>query len=346
LEQRIDNHERQGKVNVAEIPRLGYGNPDAKISYEKQLVSGELLPDVIVKAVEIIKSAECMKTVNGHDDGCIDGRPSQYEISYYIDQHPKAINHEHARVAGGGYITSLAMACGQDTLHESADIDLRNATENLDNQGTNCGAHTGEHRHGDNTDCGANDRLKIIFENSIINRGDIAQTSKTILDTAGFAFNQAIFDSVLNQWSKILTNDEYFSNSTGESRFGVIESKIIKAHKNSQNEKPVANIKQLSGDHNEDFIILNFVKNQTFSQGKFAHLLAKYFPELDSKNHAQTFVVDIWRIVELAKANSKLDDSSQQEATFKKSLYAGIIFQIATAATLTDGTLRNFIIKN
>jgi hypothetical protein len=346
LEQRIDNHERERTVRVVEIPSLGYGNPDAKISYKKQLESKELTPDVVKKAINLIVSTDCMKPVNGCDDGCIDGRPSQYEISYYIDQHPKAIIHEHARVAGGGYITSFAIELGQDRLHESADIDLQNVTQYLNNHKINCGAHTGEHKHNENTDCGANDKFKTILENALIHKDDIAETTKAILDTSGFVFDQTIFDSVLNQWSKTLTNEIYFADSTGESRFGVIESTIIKAHEKSQNEKPVANVKQLFGDHNEDFIIVNFVKNKTFSQGKFKQLQSKLFPELDIKNYAQTFVVDIWRIIELAKAMSQSDGSTQEEIFFKKSLYAGIIFQIATAATLTDGTLRNFIIKN
>jgi hypothetical protein len=72
------------------------------------------------------------------------------------------------------------------------------------------------------------------------------------------------------------------------------------------------------------------------SQVKFAHTLSEEFPERASENLAQAFVVDAWRIVELAEASVEKDE-------VEEAIYAGVMYQVATAATLTDGSLRTFI---
>lgn len=100
-------------------------------------------------------------------------------------------------------------------------------------------------------------------------------------------------------------------------------------------EKPLAVTKRLDGDHNEDYIIVNYVEGTTFSQGAFADTLRESFPDKDDKNLAQAFVVDAWRVVELAKASVPEDE-------FETAMYAGVAYQVATAATLTDGTLKMF----
>jgi len=335
MEKSTKHYELQN-TKVKEMSRLGYGNPEASISYDKQLKSGELLPDVVNRAIKIIESGRCICEVDASNDGCIDGRPT-INNALISDNGIEIGGHEHAKVAGGGYLTSLVMDCRPEG---SVDSDLRRVTKQLADQGICCGAHTGEHKHGDSTDCGANDKIKTIFENATIHRKKIAQTTQAVLETAEIVFDQTIFDSVIDNWSKVLASDDYFANSTGESRFMIMKSAITESGEQMSDTA----VKHLLGNHKEDFIILNFVANKTFSQKKFAQLLAEAFPDLESSNRAQTFVVDVWRIVELAKAMSTSDDDIVDPDIFQYSLYAGTIFQLSTAATLTDGSLRNFII--
>lgn len=50
----------------------------------------------------------------------------------------------------------------------------------------------------------------------------------------------------------------------------------------------------------------------------------------------QAFVVDAWRVVELAQL-AGLSDETREAAT-----YAAVLYQLATAATLTDGSQKIF----
>ena len=66
------------------------------------------------------------------------------------------------------------------------------------------------------------------------------------------------------------------------------------------------------------------------------------FPDSEDSELPQVFVVDVPRIVELAQAVSL---NKPVENAFAIALQAGVSYQLATAATLTDGSLRVFINK-
>jgi hypothetical protein len=80
---------------------------------------------------------------------------------------------------------------------------------------------------------------------------------------------------------------------------------------------------------------VNYIDGTTFSQGALAETLREAFPDKDDKNLAQAFVVDVWRVLKLAQASVVEDE-------FETALYAGVAYQVATAATLTDGSLKMF----
>lgn len=117
------------KYTITEVEALGYGNPDSPISYEKQIKSGELPAEVAIYAAELISSGECMVDVTETDDGCIDGRPAVKLSSVTSDAevHESAYDgegHNRYKVAGGGYMTGLAMrhALGQHAADPGDDI--------------------------------------------------------------------------------------------------------------------------------------------------------------------------------------------------------------------------------
>lgn len=330
---------------VKEIDVLGVGNPDAKISYKKQLESGELLPEVVEQAVEYIKRGEGMRTITDHDDGCIDGRCAHRVLfvtesgEFYETPVDDSGEHLRAKVAGGGYMTSLAMRAGLGETTASIDNDLGGVVAQLAEKDIYCGAHTGQHAGNETTDCGANDKFADILANGLEYRDVIARNVRALVAEAGLETDEAILDKVFAGWQRAL-DVQYGADSTGASRFTVIEEGIKEAQVKTGSPKPVAVSKDLKGDHKEDFILINYRDNETFSQAAFAEMLAEKFPDVPEDKRAQAFVVDVPRIVMLAEAQSDGDTDR-----FTQALYAGITYQLATAATLTDGSLRTFVIK-
>ena len=333
--------EHEKELTFTEIPAIGFGNAESAISYKKQLESGELSPQVDARAAELMHSGELLVDVDDLDDGCIDGRPTKSvlfvseEGEFYqndADNH----NHERAKVAGGGYVTATAMRLGAGYRGETIDVDILETGSVLTGKEVYCGAHTGKHKHGDGTDCGANDRMREIFTVAAKYETQVGETTKALLGVAGLEFKPELFSQVMNNWQGVVDNESYFEGSTGASRLEAAQTIVSVAHTEKQPDQPLSVIKHLDGDHKEDYLVVNFAKGKTVSQVKFADTLSNEFPELASENLAQTFVVDAWRIVELANA-------SVDQADIEAAIYAGVMYQVATAATLTDGSLRTFI---
>jgi hypothetical protein len=335
-------HERNSMLATEIAPDgIGYGNEDASISLKKQRESGEISEAVEARAADIIKSGECMVDVDFEDDGCIDGRFAILKI--IIDKFGRAsemgIDSEHnerAKVAGGGYITALAMLLALQRTGASVDEDLKRVVAELAEEDICCGAHTGEHGHGDATDCGANDKFDLILQNGVRYKNEILGTLQAVFDNQSAEYNDEAFHAAINGWTALVHKDEYFRDSTGKSRLNVIADGIAEAEKENKSGAPRGVVKNLEGDHKEDFVFLNFQKGKTFSQRKFRARMREEFPDISEKNLAQVFVVDAWRIKDLA------DAIGQNVEDREAALYAGLAFQLATAATLTDGTQRVF----
>lgn len=346
----VDEKERTMNIVVKEIIPMGYGDAASSISYEKQKRSGELSDEVEARSRELITSGECLRTVTDSDDGCIDGRPA-VEVLYADDSgefYTKTITAEAAaehvreKVAGGGIVTGYAMLRGiGEQRGASIDDDFETTGDIMNDAHVHCGAHTGGHAHGGGTGCGANDKVRPIFENAVLFRDNIAKNTADLLEVAGVEFDRDVFDEVVDNWADSLTDDAYFEGSTGASRFNKIQETIKKAQQqDGANGGAVSVSKDLAGDHKEDFIIINYVDGHTFSQADFAAKLAEQFPDLASEERAQAFVVDVPRIVKLAQAVDK-----KHPGKLTKALYAGVAYQLATAATLTDGTLPIFTVQ-
>lgn len=330
-------------VKVQEISPLGYGTPEAKISRTKQLENGELTLEVEAKAVELIISGDLMVAAHEHDDGCIDGRCAA-EVTYFNgggeEQTAEAdnSNHERQKVAGGGYVTGSAMTLATGGRQSTANQQIAYTGELLSAKNIYCGVHTGPHESEEGTDCGANDKMPLILSNALEHAENIGENIEAMCGVAGLEYKPAVFKEVLDAWGETLNTDGFFDGSTGRSRLEEIKGVIKRAQEETGEKRPLAVSKRLRDDHKEDFIIVNFVEGKTFSQGAFAAELEEAFPDNDPKNLAQAFALDVPRLVKLAQALSTDDES------FEKALYAGIAYQFATAATLTDGTLRTFIV--
>lgn len=351
MESLMNTTEKELTYTITELPPMGYGNPDSAISYKKKIENGELRGDIDNAAQEHIANGECMVEVHEHDDGCIDGRCSQKvywtseelevlrndNIPLFVNEEGELYssdNHERAKVAGGGYITSLAIRLGVDRRGESIDTDLTVLGADLAEKGIHCGAHTGAHMKGEGTDCGANDRMREILQNAVVHKEQLEESARVLLGIAGLTFNEEIFNSVINNWSDAAGDDSYFGESTGKSRLQAVLATQEAVNKTDGDaEKPAAVTKHLKGDHNEAYIVVNYVEGKTFGQNTLLQRLRDDFPGVPDEQLPQAFVADAWRIVELAQ-------NAVEENETEAGIYAGVIYQIATAATLTDGSLR------
>ena len=119
-------------------------------------------------------------------------------------------------------------------------------------------------------------------------------------------------------------------------------SHISKIQQKNGDESPVAASKHLRGGHREAFIVMNFSDGKTFSQADFRKKLLEQFPYVQEDDLPQVFVVDVPRIEYLARAMAK--GRPDTDRAFETALFAGVAYQLATAATLTDGSLRTFAV--
>ena len=347
-----EHKEMMDSFEIVEIPALGYGNPEASISYRKQKESGELPDGVEVFMVEAVVSGNCMVEVTDKDDGCIDGRTA-IKVTY-IDAEGATReveidddgSHTRGKVAGGGYLTALAMELAFHPPEAGIDETLRAVATDLAEQGIFCGAHSGDHQDktGGSTDGGANDKVSLIYGNGVKYADKIADTLTDLMDVAGLTFDNDRQATVLSNWSDTVIDSKSFDGSTGQSRYEVILDVLASAQTTvtDQPDKPLAVTKHLRGNHKEDFIVINLHAGTTFSQAKLRAMVHEQFSDLPEHMIPQAFVVDVWRIVELATA---VADKKEQDDAFEIALQAGLSYQLATAATLTDGTLRTFVVK-
>ena len=333
---------------VIQIEATGYGNPDSPISFEKQLDSHELLPEVADRAAELIKSGECMTDIKENDDGCIDGRPSA-SITVFDSANGDFVehdgyssaDHERAKVAGGGYMTGLAMLHALGAHDHTSSDDIKNLGSTLAAKGIVCGAHQDTHAQGGASGCGANDKYQMILQNASKFKKEISENVSDLLNVAGVPFDSDAFERTVDTWAQLASNDAYFEGESGNSRFEAIKTNIARAEQSKENQtlSPIAVSKRLDGDHKEDFVVINYVEGKTFSQKVFEQKLSSEYGA-GGNSLAQAFVVDVPRIVTLAQALSQ-----GNEDNFNVALHAGVAYQLATAATLTDGTLPIFLIK-
>lgn len=338
---------------VTEMDSMGYGNPEAKISYRRSVENGEFPAAVLEKAAEIIRDGSCVVPITDDDDGCIDGRlaltlvfPQGIEGEDFNEvEVTDPLKHKRAKVAGGGYITALAMKLALDPHVTTVDEDLQGVAYHLTHLEVYCGTHTGEHQSEDGVDCGANDNLPAILAAGDTKKENISTSIRSILERfkLGVSYDDEVAAQANAGLKQTLGHPDYFQNSNGQSRFNIIMENIAEAQRNIGNDRPLSVSKHLKGGHNEMFIVLNTVEGKTFSQAEFLWQLKETFPDIPDEELPMAFAIDVPRIVTLARAMAT--GRKNPDEAFETALYAGLAFQFATAATLTDGSLPMFVVK-
>lgn len=354
------NSEQQQNLHVKllqTIPAPGYGF--GSISFKSFEKRSNLAEEMIAKTHEVISSGECMVACDHDDDGCIDGRcvdtiavPDGKGFS--LKSVESNFGNERAKVAGGGLLTGLAMfkAIGEDLV--SPDDDLAYLVKGFAQQGIYCGAHTGSHGSEvkQTTDCGANDKFGDILSTAIKNDEHIANVTKVLLSPIHGSYDSEVLQNDIRNWQHIVTETNNLSRSNGTSRLDVIRGGMLDVQNKAHNDERTSVIKNLGGDHNEIFVVVNYAKEKTFSQTKLREALHEEYPDVEMKALPQVFALDVWRVDQLAHAIACLPEKSSNRARtndekrnrYNSALYAGVAYQVATYTTLTDGTLPLFVV--
>lgn len=322
-----------GDMVVDEIAPNGLGFGGGSISGEssKNGIDKKILDDA---AQEILKQ-DYYKTIEAKDSGCGDGRPvksvwAKLKSKFNGSRHQLEASESKIRpkLFGGDFATLytvLAVATEEGRGAETFGELDEQVIEVFNQMNWVLGTHNDD--HGDGPDdlhgCGAIDNRQKILANSQQFKNEIQET----LEKLGL-FNQEASDKVNGVFSS--RNEVYFEGYNGAQRQAYLEEDCDNVVR-----------KVLAGSHQEAFVVINTRKGVTFDQESFRQSMVDKYGA-DSKL-PQVFVVDIWQAESMI---DKLIEKGHIEANQKSVAMAAVLtYTLATAATLTDGTLPVFLAK-
>lgn len=351
--QNIETESTVHSVFKETIPAPGVGNKDSSITVSKYETSDNMR-ELAADLYEILRSGECVVPCTHNDDGCIDGRFTS-EIKFPAEGSFETVSvddnkdNERAKVAGGGYVTALAMLQALGENGSSPEADIAYLADMFAQNGMYCGGHVGSHGHAHEgkTDCGANDKEDQIIANGTQAPEVVAAVTAALMERSSDSYDDQAMQRGLDGWVETVGDTTYFVDSNGVTRLDAIENGILTAQDTVVSNDKASVIKNLGADHNEIRVAVMYRQGETFSQTKLRRLLIERHPDVDPKDLPQVFVVDFWRIQQLARVVAELPNrengqspaAEEVQDRYERALHAGVAFQVATYATLTDGSL-------
>lgn len=334
LSELLDNKKKGGEVVqdiiVNKIAPNGLGFGEGQISGESN--KNGINQEVLDSAAEEILKPDYYKTVKVYESGCGDGRPVQsvwakVKSKFNGSKHQLEASESKLRpkLFGGDFATmysALAVATDRGRNAKTAQEMDDYAIEIFNKMGWVLGTHNDDHNSPDDLHgCGAIDKRPVIVANSIKFAEQINRIASTKFGVSVEALQQVkdVFSS--------RCEGEYFKGYDG-------------AHLQGRLEKKCNNVvrKVLTGNHQEAFVVINTRRGTTFDQASFREAMGNKYPD---KKLPQVFVVDIWQAEAMI---DKLIEKGHIEENQKDVAMAGVItYTLATAGTLTDGTLPVFL---
>lgn len=301
---------------------LGFG--EGAISY-KNRAGSDVPADELKKVEAVITDANrILVEVDQEDgdyiddDGCGDGRGVTEAGGHdvWIKQgdnfYKKSLN--RAKVFGGGpaMMAAAKIALNQKQPAEVSQLFVE-AMDELDEHDIDYGAHTDEHAGDVQSGCGAIDNAPLIIENVSKYQAEIKATIKEIVPD----IDLMLLDEVIDSYGSY-AQEMQISSYRGQDVMDEIDAR----------EKV---IKRLMKGHNEMYVVINAVEHKTVNQ----------FSVRDASHEVvQAFAVDLWRLNDI-NARVLTDDAEAQETA----LLSQLAYTLATAATLTDGSLPVYSIQ-
>jgi hypothetical protein len=237
------------------------------------------------------------------DDGCGDGRGVR-RIFEGLTEKFKSLNRSKVFAGGAGMTMASMVGLGQ-TAGTTLRSAFSGAIHRLQDREIGFGAHTDDGHSDENGGCGAIDKAQTVLKNVGKYRDQISGVMTDVLglDDTGM---DGVFKNYADYADDVADEDYKGKEVAGE----IIDSGKI--------------VKELTGKHQEMYIVLNDVEGYTVNQQIIREV---------SGEKVQVFAVDLWRLKELA---AQLYDTPEQQALALKSM---VVYTLATAATLTKGDL-------
>jgi hypothetical protein len=315
----MELEKRENQVPKVEVKRIvdGLGFGEGNISYLERI---DQVGPVKLDAVETaINSGSLLVPVDYDptgqqidDDGCGDGRVWRRVFHGSTEKFRSLIR---PKVFGGGVTMAMAMDVG---LGKSDNDNLQSAfsmaINNMNHKGIDFGGHTDRHSEAPNCGCGAIDKAPQIIGNIARYSHEIKQTIESL----------GVNSDGLNE---VLTNFNSFAQSSAEDKSyagSTVMGEVLKQQKV---------VKELDGTHNEMFVVLNEVSGHTIDQEKVRQL---------SDGDIQIFVVDTWRLKDIAERLNDNDTSAVQNQAYLSAL----VYTLGVAATLTKGDLPVYTVNH
>ena len=184
-----------------------------------------------------------------------------------------------------------------------------NLVKALSAEGYVVGGHTGEHAHGDASDCGANDKLPLIYA-YMVHHPDVL---RDLTESLGIVV-------------PVKTHERIVGNSAARTEFSAGKGLLNVLQDNAREEF----VDKLHGDHKEVIAVINMRKGTTLDRDALA---AEFGPEYEAFN------VDAWAFEEAARVTSFDEDEVQQK------VIAMAYYNLATTLVLAGKKMRVVVLK-
>lgn len=312
--------------NITEKPGLWPGD----ISLQKRVESGELSEERVDGAFSKLKNY-FVRSYRSARIRCVDGRP----IEGYPENREQMRKRELGPQGAGGTPGAalsflLAEGHGSDKYSETARFskDMGTFASDLNKLGFEVGGHTDDHESHEKTGCGAIDRMPEIIRN-MTNPDNISRLDELTQAVMGDMYDTEVFSSVLGNATRMnAVSQTYFSDYKQS-----VLNKLQDYTKNA--------VSKLVGQHKETAAIVNRIYGYTFHRDEFS---------ADNNDEIQAFSYDYWKSVEMAESLFFKSDR-YQDLSFdrkielsKRMITARVMYTVATLMTLTDGSIKLFVV--
>ncbi|HEX5796993.1 MAG TPA: hypothetical protein VFX86_01235 [Candidatus Saccharimonadales bacterium] len=309
--------------NVIKLAPEGLRYGKGGISVEKRLADPEddLTPEIMGLVEEEISSGPILIPISRDkagrtltDDGCGDGRAVN-RIMRGVEFLKKSYN--RAKVFGGGLTMGVAAEIGLGKAKRGIKSLYKSAARAFRDKGLDYGAHTDEGSNDKKCGCGAIDNAPAIVGNVDEYREFIKENVLALGEVFGETDEPAT-DEVISNFI------DYDRQQSNEDHSGTEVMEVV-----AEEEKVVKELDSKLG-HREVAIVLNLMEGMTVDQEAVRRA---------SGGVAQVFAVDVPRLYKIA--NRRYNDPADR----KKAVLSMLVYTLSTAATLTDGTLPVYVVK-
>lgn len=317
----VSEQDKPLEYKVTCIAPTGLGFGEGSISTKNWLENGDdpLTDEVVGMVDEIITQGDILVPVETDDDGCGDGRPAGRVMKgmEFVGQ-----SFNRAKTFGGGLTMGVAARLGLGDAKTSIKQLFEAESDEFKKAHINYGAHTGRHAPESKSGCGAIDEAPAIVENVSKYSDSIAQTLGALsglLDEHGVDASEVNSKEVLNNYA-FYTQEHSNQSYSGKA---VIEDVILEDDKV---------VKELENEHREVAIVINTVDGMTVDQGLIRSV---------TNDVAQVFAIDIPKKINIANKRYNAEDTGVKS----RAILSMLAYTLATAATLTDGSLPVYVIE-